>query len=143
MTGQVLLGFDYGTKRIGVAVGQQLTGTARPLVTLNNREGAPDWEAISKLLKEWQPKALVVGVPLNLDGSEHEMSKAARRFGNRLASRYNLPVYTVDERLTSIEAEQTLASQEGGRYDKEEVDRLAASYILQTWLDQHPAEKEI
>ncbi len=137
-----LLGFDFGSKRIGVAIGQTLTGSARPLTTLNNRDGAPDWSAISTLIEQWQPVALVVGLPLHMDGSEHDMTRAARRFGNRLAGRYNLPVHHVDERLTSIEAEQALGSAGRGGYDKGEVDRLAAQTILQTWLDQNrPSEQ--
>lgn len=134
-----LLGFDFGQKRIGVAVGQTLTGTARALTTLSNRNGAPDWEAITRLLEEWRPDALVVGIPFNMDDTEHEMTRAARRFGNRLAGRYNLPVYTVDERLTSFEAEQELGER-GGRYRKEDIDMLAAQYILQAWLEQ-PTDK--
>lgn len=142
MSAQVLLGFDFGTQRIGVAVGQQLTGTAAPLVTLKNRDGAPDWEAIGRLLEEWRPTALVVGLPLNMDGSEQEMTRLARRFGNRLAGRYNLPVYPVDERLTSFEAEQRLTESGGKTHDKGDIDRLAAQSILQAWLDQHPIDEK-
>lgn len=131
---RTLLGFDFGTKRIGVAVGQELTGTATALATLNNRDGAPDWAAISRLIEEWHPNALVVGLPLNLDGSESESTRLARRFGNRLAGRYNLPVFTADERLSSSEAEAYLA--EAGRYDKSDIDKLAAQLILQGWLQQ-------
>ena len=84
------LGFDFGTKRIGIAVGQSLTGTASALTTLNTLQGKPDWDAISALIKEWQPDRLIVGLPVNKDGSLHEISKAAQRFGNRLNGRYNL-----------------------------------------------------
>ena len=129
---RVLLGFDFGSKRIGVAVGQEITGTARELVTLNNRNGAPDWEAISRLLEQWRPDALVVGLPLNLDGTEHEVSRMAKRFGNRLRGRYNLPVFTIDERLSSSEAEALLTEQ--GRFDKADVDKMAARLILESWL---------
>lgn len=131
---RVFLGFDFGTRRIGVAVGQELTGSARALVTLNNRDGGPDWDAISRLIEEWRPHALVLGLPLNLDGSDHEITRLARRFGNRLRGRYNLPVYTMDERLSSAEAESQLAAQ--GRYDKADVDKMAAQLILQGWLEQ-------
>ncbi|MBE0510339.1 MAG: Holliday junction resolvase RuvX [Chromatiales bacterium] len=131
---RLLLGFDFGSKRIGVAVGQELTGTARELLTLNNRDGAPDWAAISRLLAEWQPDALVVGLPLNLDGSDHDVSRMARRFGNRLRGRYNLPVFHIDERLSSSEAEALLSGQ--GRFDKADVDKLAARLILESWLNQ-------
>lgn len=134
MNPRTFLGFDFGSKRIGVAVGQELTRTARALVTLNNRNGAPDWEAISQLIEQWQPAALVVGLPLNLDGTDHEVTRLASRFGNRLRGRYNLPVYTMDERLSSAEAEAQLAEQ--GRYDMADVDKVAAQIILQGWLEQ-------
>lgn len=139
MNPRILLGFDFGSKRIGVAVGQELTRSARALVTLNNRNGAPDWEAITRLITEWQPAAMVVGLPLNLDGSDHEITRLARRFGNRLSGRYNLPVYTMDERLSSAEAEAQLAEQ--GRYEKADVDKLAAQLILQGWLEQHSSDR--
>lgn len=134
MNPRTFLGFDFGSKRIGVAIGQELTGTARALITLSNRDGAPDWEAISRLIEEWQPAALVVGLPLNLDGTDHDVTRLARRFGNRLRGRYNLPVYTMDERLSSAEAEALLAEQ--GRYEKADVDKVAAQIILQGWLEQ-------
>lgn len=132
-----LLGFDFGTRRIGVAVGQTVTRTARPLCTLHSRDGGVDWAAITRLLDEWQPEALVVGLPVHMDGSEHELTARARRFGNRLAGRYNLRVFFVDERLSSDEAERQLAA-EGRAGDKSAVDRLAAQLILQAWLDQQP-----
>ena len=130
---RTLLGFDFGTRRIGVAVGQELTRTATALTTLNSADGGPDWTAIGRLIKEWQPAALVVGLPLNLDGSESESSRLARRFGNRLTGRYNLPVFTADERLSSSEAEAILAEQ--GRFEKADIDKLAAQLILQGWLE--------
>lgn len=138
MPARVLLGFDFGIKRIGVAVGQELTASARALETLTSPDGGPDWKGISRLIEAWQPDALVVGLPFNLDGSEHEVTRLARRFGNRLKGRYNLPVFTVDERLSSVEAERELSSR--GRYDKAEVDREAARIILESWLTQ-PTDK--
>ena len=137
MTDAVLLGFDYGTKRIGVAVGQTLTGSARPLTIVRARDGKPDWEAISRLIAEWQPAALVVGLPVHMDGTEHERTARARRFGNQLAGRYNLPVHRVDERLTSYEAELELRAQ--GK-SGEALDAVAAQLILQSWLDTHAGE---
>lgn len=134
MTDTILLGFDYGTKRIGVAVGQTLTGSARPLTIVRARDGKPDWEAISRLITEWQPAALVVGLPVHMDGTEHERTARARRFGNQLAGRYNLPVHRVDERLTSYEAELELRAQGKGG---EAPDAVAAQLILQSWLDEN------
>ncbi len=130
-----MLGFDYGLKRIGVAIGQELTGTARALVTVRSKDGKPEWETITRLIGQWRPDALVVGLPLDIDGGEQELSQRARRFRNQLAGRYNLPVFFQDERFSSREAEQLLA-EEGGLHDKGEVDRLAAQIILQAWLDQ-------
>jgi len=141
---RTLLGFDFGTRRIGIAVGQELTGTARPLATLTSRDGGPDWAAIGRLIEEWQPAALVVGIPCHMDGSEMELTRLAARFGNRLRGRYNLPVFTVDERLTSAEAE-ALLREEGSRFGKEAVDQVAAQLILQSWLDEQkatPREKQ-
>lgn len=133
---QTLLGFDYGRLRTGVAVGQTLTGTASALVTLQSRNNKPDWDGIDKLVREWQPDGLVVGVPVHMDGTEQEMTAAARKFGRQLKARYNLPLYEADERLSSAEAEQNL----GGGKDKAAIDREAARLILQAWLDEQGME---
>ena len=129
---QTLLGFDYGRLRTGVAVGQTLTGSASALITLKSRNNKPDWDGIDKLIKEWQPDALVIGVPVHMDGTEQEMASAARKFGRQLKARYNLPVYEADERLSSAEAEQNL----GSGQDKAAIDREAARLILQAWLNE-------
>lgn len=127
---RVLLGFDFGTKRIGVAVGQELTRTASPLEVVTVKDGKPAWESITRLVEAWQPQALIVGLPLNADGSEHAISRAARRFANRLHGRYNLPVHLTDEHLTSA-----LAAHGAQRTAKGVIDSLAAQSILQTWLE--------
>jgi len=133
-----VLGFDYGEQRIGVAVGQQLTGTATPLTTLNSRDRKPDWDGISALIDEWQPEALVVGMPYHLDGSASDMGKRINRFCRQLHGRYGLPVHQVDERLSSAEAEQhlKLQRQQGRRkkINKQEIDQLAAAVQLESWL---------
>ncbi len=135
-----LLGFDYGRQRIGVAVGQQVTGSATPLTTLHARDAKPDWEAIARLIAEWRPAALVVGEPCCLDGSEHELTEAARRFSRQLEGRFGLPVHLMDERLSSKEAERIArdarAAGRRRRVVKEDIDKLAAQIILQSWLDQ-------
>lgn len=133
---QTLLGFDYGRLRTGVAVGQTLTGTATALVTLQSRNHKPDWDGIDRLVHEWQPDGLVVGIPVHMDGTEQEMTKTARKFGGQLKARYNLPVYEADERLSSAEAEQNL----GGSQDKAAIDREAARLILQAWLNEQGME---
>ncbi len=130
---QTLLGFDYGSQRIGVAVGQRITGTASALTTLAARDGQPDWQQVSKLLDTWQPQALVVGQPLQLDGSRSASTEAAERFARRLEGRFRLPVYLCDERLSSHAAEHWGAAPDkrGG------LDAAAAQIILQDWLDSH------
>ena len=143
---RTLLAFDYGTKRIGVAVGQELTRTATPLITLNISANKIDWNAIDQLVTDWRPDAFVVGLPLNADGSEHAISHAAKQFGNQLQARYNLSTYWVDERLTSMEAESMIATSRAGRKSKPsdrnkvkaEVDKTAAKLILESWFNQQP-----
>ncbi len=133
------LGFDFGLRRIGVAVGSSATGSATPLGSATCQEGQPDWTAIEAFISEWHPDLLVVGLPYNSDGSESGMSRAARRFGNRLSGRFGLPVEFVDERLSSNEATRRLVEArrrgERRRIRRQDVDPLAASIILQTWLD--------
>ena len=139
-----LLGFDYGERRIGVAVGQTLTGTAQPLVTLRTIKQHPDWEAIGALIREWGPEALVVGLPFNMDDTEADPAPAARRFARQLEGRFRLKTYLVDERLTSLEAERMLAAGEGrsvGRGGRE-IDPLAARLILETWLSTRQDDEE-
>ena len=131
---QTLLGFDYGRKRIGVAVGQQLTCSATALTTVQAKDGKPDWSAISRLLEEWKPDALVVGIPYHMDGTEQDMTHAARRFGRQLEGRYKLPVHHAEERLTSYVVESGLNDTKG----KMAIDPLSAQVILQDWL-QHNA----
>jgi putative Holliday junction resolvase len=129
-----LLGFDYGPRKIGVAVGQTLTASASPLTTIGAVRERPDWEAIGKLIQHWQPDALVVGLPLNMDDSEAEVAPAARRFARQLEGRFRLPVHLADERLTSREAKNRW----GKRVRRiEELDAFAAKLILETWLDDH------
>ncbi|MCW8847274.1 MAG: Holliday junction resolvase RuvX [Sedimenticola sp.] len=128
-----LLGFDYGTKKIGIAVGQTLTGTATPLTTLRAIQQKPDWTKISLLIEEWRPEALIVGLPYDMDDAEAEIAPLARRFARQLEGRYRLPVHMTDERLTS-----QIARQELGRAAKnyEELDAIAAKLILETWLSE-------
>ena len=130
---QVLLGFDFGKKRIGVATGQTITQSANPLITLSAKQGAPDWEAIETLIQEWKPNALVVGIPYHMDGSEQPMTLAAERFCRQLEGRFNLPVHHADERLSSVQAESLLKEQ-GDSSSK--IDAVAAQVILESWLQQ-------
>ncbi len=130
---ETLLAFDYGEKNIGVAVGQTLTGTANPLETIHVTRSHPDWNAISRIVTTWQPDALVVGLPLNMDGTEQKVTRRARRFGDQLLGRYQLPVHLVDERLTTREARNRLASE--GR-DGSDDHPVAEQIILESWLNE-------
>lgn len=129
---ETLLAFDYGDKHIGVAVGQTLTSTANPLETIRVTSANPDWNAISRIVKTWRPDALVVGLPLNMDGTEQKVTQRARRFGDQLLGRYRLPVHLVDERLTTREARDRLASEGRAGSDDHPV---AAQIILESWLN--------
>lgn len=134
----VYLGFDFGYKRIGVAVGQRVTLTARPLATLNAKDGIPDWEMVRQLIHEWRPQALIVGLPTCIDDSEQYTTGAAKGFARRLRKNYSLPVHLVDERLSTVEARSQLFAEGGYRKIRDtQVDSIAACVILEQWL-QHP-----
>ncbi len=130
---QTLLGFDYGKLRIGVAVGQDITGKATALCTLECHDGRPDWDKIGGLIAEWSPGSLVVGLPLHADGSDSATTRAARSFAGELEARYRLPVYGMDERLSSHAAKEMQRETPGKSRDG--IDAIAASIILQNWLD--------
>ena len=142
MSANTYLGFDYGTKHLGIAVGGSASGRAEPLATASVHQGIPDWPLLDRLINEWKPAALIVGLPLNMDDSENAMSRAARKFGHRLQGRYNLPVHMVDERLTSVDAKNTLVeSRVPWKQRKARVDKLAAQTILQAYLDEQRRPK--
>ena len=136
---RLLLGFDYGSKQIGVAVGQVITGQARELCTPKAQNGVPDWLKVEALIREWKPDAIVVGLPLNMDGTPSEMSARAEKFARRLNGRFNLPVHTHDERLTTFEAKGERMARGGqrGTYKDNPVDAIAAKLVLQGWLEAH------
>lgn len=140
-----LMGFDYGPTHIGVAIGQTVTHTATALTSLNAKAAKPDWEGITRLIENWQPAALVVGEPLNMDGTEQPMTSRARRFSRQLHGRFALPVFLADERLSSREARSRLPRGADPRDDH----AVAAQIILETWLgneghlgstNEHPGE---
>ncbi len=132
-----LLAFDFGTKRIGIAVGNTVTGTARPLTSINDEKNDVRFAAIGALLQEWQPAALVVGLPCYDDGTPHEMTALCRRFANRLKGRFGLPVLLVDERYTSAAASAQL-HEAGirGQRQKPLLDQVAAREILQAYFNE-------
>ena len=130
-----VLAFDFGLVQIGVAVGNTLLRTTQPLAILRAREGVPDWHAVDLLVRDWQPDLLVVGDPLNMDGSASALCERARKFARRLHGRLGLPVEMVDERLTSFEAKQ-ISREQGhrGDYKRRPMDSQAAELVLQSWL---------
>jgi putative Holliday junction resolvase len=131
-----VLGFDFGLKRIGLATGQTITGTASPLVTLQAVDQKPDWESIETQIMQWKPDALIVGIPYQPDGGESDITRAARNFSRKLEQRFNLPVYTIDESLSSYEAEEQLRQDiKISKHNKHEIDKMAAAIIVQSWLD--------
>ncbi len=139
MSSGTLLGFDFGTKSIGVAIGQRITGTARPLAALKAQDGTPNWDLIATQLKEWQPDYVVVGLPLNMDGTEQPLTARARKFANKIHGRFGIKVELQDERLSTVEARAGLFERGGFRaLDKGSVDSASAVIILESWFEQHP-----
>jgi putative Holliday junction resolvase len=124
------LGFDYGTRRIGVAFGQSVSGTARALPILPAADGVPDWTQVGKLIDAWQPDVLIVGLPYNMDGSESELMRRACKFAKRLHGRFHLPCYGMDERLTSQEAAELSGT------GVQPIDSIAAQLILESWFNE-------
>lgn len=132
-----VLGIDYGLKRMGIATGQTITGSASPITTLNQINGSPDWPALEQLITQWKPQALIVGMPYYLDGKENDMTKIVEAFCLELEQRFKLPVFKINEALSSYEAEATLKKNTKiGKHNKHEIDKMAAAIIVQNWLNQ-------
>jgi putative Holliday junction resolvase len=141
ISSQTALAFDFGLRRLGVAVGQSLTGTAQPLTTLICNNGTPDWHEIEKLQRQWQANYFVVGLPVNKDGSDTAVTTAARTFSNELKRRFQIPVHFFDERHSSMSAEELLKTkrQLGDRrrqIRKTDIDKFASAVILQNWFKE-------
>ena len=136
---ETYLGFDFGNKKIGVAVGHLLTGIASPLLTLRSINQNPNWEGIGKLIKEWQPAGLVVGISKQMDGSDNLITPRMLKFCRQLDGRYRLPVFQQDEALSTFEAKQLLFDEVNVSATKlwAVQDQLAAQLILQTWLNDN------
>ena len=130
--------FDYGTVRIGMAIGSSLLGTARPLSVVANNSGTPDWVVIDRAMQEWLPAGLVVGIPLTLDGEAQEVTPHANGFLKRLKKRYKVQVFGADERFSSMDAQKELqkmrARGQRGKTQHADVDKLAAALILERWF---------
>ncbi len=129
------LGFDFGTKRLGIAVGQSITKTARPLITLQVHKGVPQWEELAKIIDDWLPKGLIVGLPLQPDGSDSPTSLKAQKLGRQLTNHFKLPVYYIEERLTSVAAKERSQEYYGASLMHRDLDALAAAIILESWFN--------
>jgi putative Holliday junction resolvase len=136
-----VMGFDFGMKHIGVAVGQTITRTAQALTSISAQQGIPDWKEIEKLIVIWQPDALVVGLPLNMDGTEQPITQHAHQFAQKLKKHFHLTVYEEDERLSTVEAREKIFSQGGYRaLTKKAIDSMAAKLILESWLNHRNSQ---
>ncbi|AZQ11341.1 Holliday junction resolvase RuvX [Shewanella khirikhana] len=131
-----VMGFDFGTKSIGIAVGQSITGSANPLTSVKAVDGIPNWDDIGKLINEWKPDLLVIGLPLNMDGTEQEMTQRARKFANRLNGRFGVKIATQDERLTTADAKARLFELGGFKaLTKGQVDAVSAVLIVESYFE--------
>ncbi|NRA52736.1 MAG: Holliday junction resolvase RuvX [Gammaproteobacteria bacterium] len=131
-----MLAFDFGTKSIGVAIGQTITATASPLAAIKAQDGIPNWDLIEQLIKEWQPSQIIVGLPTNMDGTEQPMTLRARKFSQRIYARFKIPVVTHDERLTTAAAKERLFELGGyKKLTKGKIDSVSAVLILESWFE--------
>ena len=132
---RTVIGFDFGTKSIGVAIGQEITGTASPLNALKAQDGIPNWDIVEALFDEWKPHVAVVGLPLNMDGSNQQVTFGAKKFANRLHAKYRVKVETCDERLTTVDAKAQLFEMGGyKKLHKQKIDSASACLILESWM---------
>lgn len=138
---RTLLGFDFGTKSIGIAVGQEITGAARPLIAFKANDGIPDWDLIAIQIAEWQPDLVIVGKPLNMDGTEQAITKRAIKFANRLTGRFGVKTEMHDERLTTKDAKARLFEEGGFKaLQKGAIDSASAMVILESWMESQYGE---
>lgn len=130
------LAFDFGVKSIGCAVGQSITGTAQPLAAFKAVDGIPNWQQIESVIRHWQPRIVVVGLPLNMDGTEQVLTQRARKFSQRIHGRFAVPVTLYDERLSTVEARAEIFSRGGFKaLEKGKVDSISACIILESWFE--------
>lgn len=132
------IGFDFGLTYVGIAIGQTLTRTARAITTLSAKQGSPNWNTVKRLIQTWQPNVCVVGMPLNMDGTKQPLTDAVSYFSSELAHRFKLPIYTMDERLSTVEARSHLFARGGYKaLKKNAIDKTAAQLILESWLQYY------
>lgn len=133
---RTILGFDFGSKSIGVAIGQEVTGTASPLAALKAKDGIPNWQQLASVFEQWCPHLAVVGLPLNMDGSNQQVTFSAKKFANRLHAKYKIQVETYDERLTTVDAKARLFEMGGfKKLEKDKIDSASACLILESWME--------
>ncbi len=133
-----LLGFDFGTKSIGVATGQMITATAQPLAAIKANDGIPNWDTVEKVISDWKPDLVVVGLPLNMDGTEQKITQRAKKFANRLNGRFGVKTALQDERLTTASAKEFIFANGGYKaLDKGKVDSVSAALILESWMESY------
>jgi len=133
---RTVMGFDFGTKSIGIAIGQEVTGTASSIGAVKARDGIPNWEDIERHITDWRPDLLVVGLPLNMDGTNQQVTFQAKKFANRMQNKYKIQVLTQDERLTTTDAKARLFDQGGYRnLGKSNVDSMSAVIILESFFE--------
>ncbi|MFQ3175410.1 MAG: putative Holliday junction resolvase [Psychromonas sp.] len=131
-----LLSFDFGTKSIGVATGQMITATAQPLSAIKANDGIPNWDIVEKVIRDWMPDLIVVGLPLNMDGSEQPITQRAKKFANRLNGRFGVKVALQDERLTTASAKEFIFTHGGYKaLEKGKIDSVSAALILESWME--------
>ncbi|MFT7054047.1 MAG: putative Holliday junction resolvase [Psychromonas sp.] len=133
---ETLLSFDFGTKSIGVATGQMITATAQPLAAIKANDGIPNWNIVEKVISDWMPDLIVVGLPLNMDGSEQPITLRAKKFANRLNGRFGVKVALQDERLTTASAKEFIFTHGGYKaLEKGKIDSVSAALILESWME--------
>ena len=134
--GETVLAFDFGLRKIGVAVGNTLTKTTMPLDIIYTKNGGTPWSDIENLLEEWKPLSVIVGDPINMDDTFSEMSGKARKFAQRLHGRFSIKVLMIDERLSSFEAKSIFQNDFGGKTNSDNIDSLAAEIVLKSWMKE-------
>ena len=131
------MSFDYGTEKIGIAIGQSISSTAEPLTIIRAKDGIPNWSQITSLIESWRPNFFVVGLPYNLDGSDSKLLQRALKFAQRLNGRFNIPTFGIDERLSSKAATEKFKTGNPKNSVRNEIDDIAAQIILETWFSEY------
>ena len=132
-----VMSFDYGTEKIGIAIGQSISSTAEPLTIIRAKDGIPNWSQITSLIESWRPNFFVVGLPYNLDGSDSKLLQRALKFAQRLNGRFNIPTFGIDERLSSKAATEKFKTGNPKNSVRNEIDDIAAQIILETWFSEY------